>query len=84
MVMDDTAKDQMILIVMAEQKGGHTAKQISKLTERYEAPVSVRDVATRLPHLAARSYVFQDLSNPLVYHIMPAGIMWAEQNRGKR
>jgi len=84
MVMDDTAKDQMILIVLAEQgTRGHTAKSVSKLTERYEAPVSVRDVAARLPHLKARSYVIQSLADPQVWYITPAGIKWAEQNRRK-
>jgi len=84
MVMDDTAMDQMILIVLAEQgTQGHTAGTISKLTRQYQAPVSVRDVATRLPHLAARSYVIQSLADPQVWYITPAGIKWAEQNRRK-
>lgn len=83
-VMDDTAKDLIILTVLAEQgKGGLGAGQISRLTRQYEAPVSVRDVTTRLQHLMTRSYAIQRLNDPEIWHITPAGIKWAAQNRGK-
>ena len=82
--MDDTAKEQVILIILAEQEGGLTAKQVSKLTAQYQAPVSVRDVSARLQHLMTRRYVVQDLKDPLKWHITPEGIKWAEQNRRKK
>lgn len=84
--MDDTAKDLMILVVMAELGGdGLTAGQIAARTVIYEAPVSVRDVSSRLMHLKARrpGYVIQDPRKAQVWHITPDGMKWAAQNRRK-
>lgn len=81
--MDDTAKDIMILTVMAEHRGGLTARQIALRTVQYQAPVSERDVNSRLMHLMTRSYVLQGLENLREWHITPAGIKWVAQNRRK-
>lgn len=81
--MDDTGKDLIILLVLAEVNDYRTAKQISALTATYQAPVSVTDAAGRLPHLMVRGYVIQGLNNALQWAVTPAGIKWAAQNRKK-
>lgn len=81
--MDDTDKDLMILLVMAEANSALTARQIALRTVQYQVPVSERDVNSRLIHLMTRSYVLQGLENLREWHITPAGIKWAAQNRRK-
>lgn len=81
--MDDTGKDLIILLVLSEMRDGKTARQIARLTVRYQAPVSERDVNSRLQYLMTRSYVIQSLSDPQIWYITPEGIKWAAQNRRK-
>lgn len=81
--MDDTAKDVIILTVLAESAGTLTARQIALRTVQYQTPVRERDVNTRLQHLMARSYVIQGLRNPQEWAVTAEGIKWAAQNRRK-
>jgi len=86
--MTEQEQDLIILAVFA-MRGSHrddemTVAKIREGSIRLMTPLSVPQIARRLPHLRMKGYVMENLRKTGRWSVTPAGLEWESKNRRKR
>ena len=81
--MTEEEQDVIILSVFAE-RGSHrrdemTVKQISDRSRQRMTPLTLTEVARRLPHLARKGFVIEALNEPGKWSATPEGLGWVRR-----
>lgn len=78
--MTEEEQDAVILSVFAERQSHRedqmTARQIQERSVRRKTPLSLTQVARRLPHLMRKGFVMESLSRPGKWSATPEGLGW--------
>lgn len=84
--MTEEEQDAVIMSVFAERKSHRedemTARQIRDRSQRRSTPLTLTEVARRLPHLMRKGYAIEIPGKPGVWAATPVGLTWITRIRG--